>query len=110
PRDQQYNGIGRSYSMNFFASGGVNTYVPVKPSFASFWGSNSKPSAQLLLIGEKFSHNASALGYATNATIGTSGADLAAAPGPINNFPGRRFIGNLNINFAPTFGVCPTEF
>jgi prepilin-type processing-associated H-X9-DG protein len=103
----------RSYAMNFYASSGVligaNVVAPDLKNAGSAWGTGSKGSAQLILIGEKLSVFPDGFGgYAAGSTIGAS----LASPGSttaIGNFPGRRFVGNMNIPGGPPNRYLPSD-
>jgi prepilin-type processing-associated H-X9-DG protein len=107
PRDEQ---AARSYSMNFWASGGVNTYFENNMPYP-FWKAGDKPASQLILITEKFSPYGAEGQYATASTIGTGGMNMAVKTAQVNA-PGKRFVGGagISINTGGRFGVTPTEF
>ena len=108
PRDEQ---AARSYAMNFYASGAANTYwgpAQIAP-FGKFWGTSSKPAAELMLVTEKFSPFGTPGVFAAGSVIGLSGTSTAGPTAGAGNYPGRRWIGNLSINTAGRFGVTPTE-
>lgn len=94
----------RAYGMNFWASSAVNDYNP-PPKYSQYFTASSKPASQLILIAEKyavFSYNDA---YAAGSTLGSQGYDNNN-PTKINNWPGRRFVGNLNLDYTsyPRYG------
>jgi len=105
PRDEE---AGRSYAMNYFASSAPidNTYA--KLIYAQYFGTQSKPASQLILIAEKFSPFGSPGSYAAGNVIGLSQTSNSA-PLAVGNLPGRRFVGNLAIATGGRFGTTPTE-
>lgn len=104
----------RSYGMNAYASSGVNSYFQ-NPPFAHYFSANCKNASAMLLIGETYSRfNGTAAtgvsGYATGNVVGLSGTSFASATAAAGNFPGKRWIGNLNIDTGSRFGIVPCEF
>ena len=103
----------RSYGMNFYASSAVviggRIVPPDMANAGSAWGTGTKGSANLILVAEKLSVFPDSFGgYAAGSTIGAS----LASPGSttaIGNFPGRRFIGNMNIPGGPPNRFLPSE-
>src|SRR5262249_1194926 len=109
PRD--WESAGRSYGMNFWASGAVNDYNQ-KPVYTQFFTASNKPAANLILIAEKFAINfdSTTNTWAASSTLGSSQFSTTAAKA-LGNWPGKRFVGNLQITYnAPApFGTVPTE-
>ncbi|HWP40260.1 MAG TPA: type II secretion system protein [Tepidisphaeraceae bacterium] len=111
PNDQD---AARSYAMNIWASSVADQFVlntasngwvynpDAGPNLAAadrgtMWSSQTKGGAELILISEKYSINATPQGWACGATIGYQGSTA-----------GLRFVGNLSL---PTgrFGTTGTE-
>jgi len=105
----------RSYAMNLWASSVVNPTTttlgpPTIKNAGSAWGTSTKASAQLILVGEKLSIFADGSGgYAAGSTIGASGVSPGSTTA-VGNFPGRRFVGNLNITAGDRHRPAETEF
>ena len=112
PDDEQ--GV-RSYGMSFWASSIVNPTgttlgPPTLRNAGSAWNSATKPGSSLILIGEKlsvFSDNAG--GWAAGSTIGASVINTSGPTAAAGNFPGKRFVGNLNIPAQPGTRYLPSE-
>jgi prepilin-type N-terminal cleavage/methylation domain-containing protein/prepilin-type processing-associated H-X9-DG protein len=104
----------RSYAMNFWASSAVNTTggrveAPNIPTAGSPWGTGTKGSANLILVAEKLSTFADGTGgFAAGSTIGASVVS-PTNPTSIGNYPGRRFVGNLNIPWQGNTRHLPSE-
>jgi prepilin-type N-terminal cleavage/methylation domain-containing protein/prepilin-type processing-associated H-X9-DG protein len=105
----------RSYAMNFWSSSVVNPTTttlgpPTIKNAGTAWGTGTKGSANLLLVGEKLSiFNDGSGGYAAGATVGASGVSPGSTTA-VGNFPGRRFVGNLNITGGNRYFPAETEF
>ena len=104
----------RSYAMNFWASSGVTiggkVVAPDLKNAGASWGTSSKGSASLILVAEKLSIFADSFGgYAAGSTIGASGVSPGSTTA-MGNFPGKRFVGNLNITGGNRFFPAETEF
>ena len=107
PRD--WENAGRSYGMNFWASGAVNDYNQ-KPLYSQFFTAASKPATNLILITEKFTINYDTTSgtWAASSTLGSSQYSNGNATA-IGNYPGKRFVGNLSIAYGGRSGTVPTE-
>ena len=112
----------RSYAMNFWASSAAEIPNPIPPptgqviaaptikNAGSPWGTGTKGNANLILIGEKLSiFSDGAGGFAAGSTIGASGVSPGSTSAA-GNFPGKRFVGNLNITGGNRYFPAETEF
>src|SRR5688572_15856255 len=104
----------RSYAMSFWASSIVNPTgstigPPTIPNAGSAWGTDTKGSSNLILVAEKLSiFSDLAGGYAAGSTIGASGLSPGSTTA-VGNFPGKRFVGNLNISASGNVRHVPSE-
>lgn len=112
PNDE---GGSRSYAMSFWASSFVNPTAtthgpPTLRHAGSAWGTETKGAAQLILVGEKLSvFNDGFGGWAAGATIGASVINTSGPTAAAGNFPGKRFVGNMNIAAQPNTRYLPSE-
>lgn len=98
----------RSYCMNYWASGAVDSYGYGYDNIAGkHFTQDDKPGSRLMLIIEAYAKNGAPGTYATSSTVGAGGISKTnlLAPG---NLPGRRFLGDLAVSSA-RFGTTPTE-
>jgi prepilin-type processing-associated H-X9-DG protein len=90
----------RSYSMNIWASGGVDNFVR-NSTRGTMWGASTKGSSNLILITEKWSHNPSGGTFFASAGVGYQGDRAGQRFGAGGGVPGGLSFGR--------FGTTKTE-
>jgi prepilin-type N-terminal cleavage/methylation domain-containing protein/prepilin-type processing-associated H-X9-DG protein len=113
------DGGARSYAVNWWSSSAIDDmqtgawtgYPQLDNVVGKRFGSGGKQASSLILIGEKWSVYGAPGVWAATAWIGTEQAS-GTSTSAIGNYPGRRFIGNLNITFggAGRYRNPPTVF